>query len=152
MEKKLNKAEAASITQREATTFVEVVTKILLDKKYNVRTYLRVLIEKHMTDNLELEIDEVKAAVESTFNQTLSQKERQILKTGLDSKGGKMTINELRDKLKAGMTDEADKMRLHVQLVAMLLDKRQVSTCKICFTSSGFFAQKWFGFELQFAY
>ena len=128
MEKKINKAESDLILSRQAAKFSEVVTKALLDKKFNLRAYLRTLIDNHMNENMEVEIDEVKAAVDLIFKDALLAPERLLLKNGLDSKGTVLTVNELREKLLAGISDESDRIRLHVQVVSMILDKRGVNT------------------------
>lgn len=117
-------------TPEEATTFQEVLLKILGDKKHDLSVFFKTLILKYQGDISQgIEIDVVNDTVKKTFSKTLNKSEIHIFIDGIDKNNDSLiNIQEMIDLLKDSMNDPLDRIKLYFSFLATVLDKKNQST------------------------
>lgn len=114
---------------REGRDFQQVISKIVNNKKIDLKGFFRLLIDTCNEPERGIPIDIVRDTADVAFVDILNERERHIFKDALDiNEDGVLDPEEMLDTLKTAMTDIHDKIQMHFYYRACILDKRKVAT------------------------
>lgn len=114
----------------KATSFDQVLVKILSDKKNDLTAFFVKLVDSNQGEiSRGIDVDIVIDSARATFGKILSKDELNIFTDGLDSNNSStLEFSEIISVLGVSMKDRTDRLKAYLCLIAAVLDKKKIAT------------------------